>query len=519
MYENVNTACLYARYSSLHQTEQSIEGQVRVCREFCARNNIIVKDVYIDRATSASKNIEKRVSFLNMIKDSEKHPWDAVVVYKLDRFSRSRYDSATYKYKLKRSGVQLISATENITDSPEGIILESVLEGMAEFYSAELSQKIRRGMRESAYKNAVVGGTIPLGYKIVNKKYVIDEDTAPIVREAFQMFADGVLVKDIVDKFNEKGYQPSRGTKFTRNSFSKMFRNEKYIGVYKYRDYRAENAVPAIISKDIFDIAQQRIKTLAKKPNASGKAKVYYMLSGKLFCGNCGAKMYADSNSRGYRGYICSNKKMNKTCNKKNIRQDIIEDIVTKDAVNLLTDENISTLADMALTAQDNIVQNETGIPALTERLEKTTRSIRNLTKAIENDDEPPESILERLKELEKQKSALKKELTQEQRTVTQLTKPLIMDWLKLFKNGDIEDKEFCRMIVDLFVNSVTAEDKENGYCEITIAYNLTSLPTKTYKLPRFAEGENQSDTTANGRPQQPYPTPNVFTHTLLIRL
>ena len=146
MYEEIKTACLYLRYSSSNQTEQSIEGQMHVCQDFCKRHNIRIVEMYIDRATSASKDIEKRVEFLKMIKDSEKGNFNAVIVYKLDRFARSRYDSATYKYRLKRNGVQLISATENITQDPEGIILESVLEGMAEFYSAELSQKINRGI-------------------------------------------------------------------------------------------------------------------------------------------------------------------------------------------------------------------------------------------------------------------------------------------------------------------------------------------------------------------------------------
>ena len=173
MYEEIKTACLYLRYSSSNQTEQSIEGQMHVCQDFCKRHNIRIVEMYIDRATSASKDIEKRVDFLKMIKDSEKGNFNAVIVYKLDRFARSRYDSATYKYRLKRNGVQLISATENITQDPEGIILESVLEGMAEFYSAELSQKINRGMRESAMKHNSIGGAIPLGYKTVDKKLVL----------------------------------------------------------------------------------------------------------------------------------------------------------------------------------------------------------------------------------------------------------------------------------------------------------------------------------------------------------
>ena len=151
MFEDVKTACLYVRFSSHNQTEQSIEGQTRVCQEFCQRHNIKIVEIYADRATSASKNTEKRVSFLKMIKDSEKGLFDAVVVYKLDRFARSRYDSATYKYRLKKNGVQLISATENITNSPEGIILESV-------WKVWLSSTVQNSPR----KSIVVCGSQPI---------------------------------------------------------------------------------------------------------------------------------------------------------------------------------------------------------------------------------------------------------------------------------------------------------------------------------------------------------------------
>ena len=129
---------LYLRYSSDRQNEQSIEGQMRVCKQYCEANGYNITDMYIDRATSAFHDTEKRLEFQRMIKDSDKHLWNAVIVYKLDRFARNRYDSATYKAKLKKNGVRVVSATENISDNPEGVILESVLEGMAEFYSKEL---------------------------------------------------------------------------------------------------------------------------------------------------------------------------------------------------------------------------------------------------------------------------------------------------------------------------------------------------------------------------------------------
>lgn len=484
MYEDIKTACIYARYSSNNQTEQSIEGQVRVCKEFCSRHNIQISEIYIDRATSASKDIEKRVEFLRMIKNSEKGIFGAVIVYKLDRFARSRYDSATYKYKLKKNNVQVISATENISDDPEGIILESVLEGMAEFYSAELSQKINRGLRESAYKHNSIGGSIPLGYKTENKKLVVDPETAPIVREAFSLFANGHTIAEICRTFNAKGYKSSKGTRFGKSSFTKIFRNEKYIGVYKFHDYRAEDAVPAIIDMDTWDKVQRRLATSYKTPPGTYKARHVYLLSGKLFCGHCGSKMNANSNGTSYAYYECYGKKnLNKDCHKKNLRKDFIEGVVARDALSLLTDERIEEIASTAVHANTHDIETSSSIPTIRSRLHETQVSLDNIMKAIETGI-TPDTLVKRMVELEKDKKTLEAALKKEERDIIRLDKEQVIFWLEQFKNGNIEDEEFKRTLIDLFVNSVTVwDDDPDGYFKITIAYNLTSLNNKTYRL------------------------------------
>lgn len=494
MYEDIKTACLYVRYSSNNQTEQSIEGQTRVCQEFCKRHDIKIVKVYADRATSASKDIEKRVSFLKMIKDSEKDLFNAVIVYKLDRFSRSRYDMATYKYRLKKNGVQLISATENITTDPEGIILESVLEGMAEFYSAELSQKITRGLRESAFKHNSTGGSIPLGYKTVNKKLVIDEKTAHIVREAFEMYAEGHTVASICRTFNAKGYKSSKGTPFGKSSFSKIFRNEKYIGVYQYNDYRAEDAIPPIIDKKLFQQVQARLSS--RKPPGTYKAKRSYLLSGKLYCGHCGSRMCGGTNQYNYSYYECYGKKNYNNCNKRNLKREYIEMLVAKDALALLTDERINEIAEMAVRGNIREVETTTEIPSIKARLHETQLSLTNLTKAIETG-QAPETLVKRMVELEKQKKVLEGELHNEEKDIVVLEKEQVIYWLEQFKGGNIEDEDFCRMLIDLFVNKVTVWDEPDDYFKIEIAYNLTSLQQKTYHLQK---GDRLSDLEPNAQ-------------------
>lgn len=478
MYEDVKTAAIYARYSSTSQTEQSIEGQLRVCQEFCANRNIQVVSIYTDRATSASKDLQKRTNFLKMISDSEHHGFDAVVVYKLDRFSRSRYDMATYKYKLKKNGVLLISATENISNDPEGIILESVLEGMAEFYSAELSQKISRGHRESAFKHQYIGGTIPFGYKIVNKKLAIDEEKAPYVVEAFTRYANGETVASICRSFNERGVKTAKGNRFGKSSFVKIFRNEKYIGKFQYHDYVVDDGIPAIISKDLWDRVQMRLDN--QKAPGSYKAKDVYLLSGKVYCGNCGYKLVAGRNSSSsgisYGYYICGGKKSLRTdCKLKTIRKDYLEDIVLKDAYSLLTDENIELIADEAIREHQQELSNTTHIPEYKNRLSEINKSLNNLMSAIESG-QAPDILVQRISELEKEKKIIEKELREEEKYIPKnIDKEHIIYWLEHLKDGDIEDKEFQKQLIDLFVYKVTVNLDDT----VTITYNLSEIPSK----------------------------------------
>ena len=155
---------IYARFSSHSQTEQSIEGQLKVCYEYAQAHQYTVIGEYIDRAQSGTS--DNRTDFQRMILDSEKHTFQGVLVYQLDRFARNRYDSAIYKAKLKKNGVRVLSARENITEDASGILIEGVLESMAEYYSAELSQKINRGRKINASKCLSNGSNPGLGYKV-----------------------------------------------------------------------------------------------------------------------------------------------------------------------------------------------------------------------------------------------------------------------------------------------------------------------------------------------------------------
>lgn len=287
------TAVIYARYSSDSQREESIEGQIRECTAFAEKNGITVLRHYIDRAFSAKT--DNRPEFQNMIQDSGRRLFDMVIVWKLDRFARNRYDSARYKATLKKNGVKVVSATEVISEGAEGIILESVLEGYAEYYSADLSEKVIRGMTENALKSRYNGGTLPIGYTIDSERqFQPDPLTAPFVLEAFKQYAEGATMTEVRDWLNEKGIRNARGEKMTYNSIQHLLKNRRYMGEYTYRDIVVPDGIPAIVPKELFDRVQEKLAKNKKDP-ARHKAEDDYLLTTKLFCGYCGAYLCGES--------------------------------------------------------------------------------------------------------------------------------------------------------------------------------------------------------------------------------
>ncbi len=249
-------AVIYARYSSDNQREESIEGQLRECLSYAEKNNLKIVNHYIDRAFSA--RTDDRPAFRQMIQESEKKEFSIILVWKLDRFSRDRYDSAYYKHQLKKNGVRVLSATENISEGPEGIILESMLEGMAEYYSAELAVKVRRGQQENALKCRSNGGVLPLGY-CVSKDHTFEivPEKAAIVREIFTRYDNGEALQTIANSLNKQGLRTQKGKEFRVSSLGKILRNRKYTGEYRYDTTVIPDGMPRIIEQDLFDRAQK----------------------------------------------------------------------------------------------------------------------------------------------------------------------------------------------------------------------------------------------------------------------
>ena len=460
-------AVIYARYSSDNQREESIEGQLRECREYAERNDMTVVGTYIDRALSAKT--ADRPEFQHMIKGSAKELFEIVLVWKLDRFSRDRYDSAHYKHILKKNGVKVVSAKEHISEGPEGIILEAMLEGYAEFYSAELSEKIHRGQKENALKGKNNGGGVPLGYLLDKKaqKLVIDPATAPLVVEIFEKYADGKTVRSIVEDFNARGLRTKKGQPFNINSFSSLLKNRKYIGEYRYQDVVIEGGVPAIIPEDLFNRVQERMEKNRHAP-AMAKAKEDYLLTTKLFCGKCERMMVGESGTS-HTGsmhyyYKCGGAKRRKGCDKKAVRKDWIERVVVRLTMQRVMDEEkISRLIDAILVMQE---QEDTTTPALRSQLAETESAIGNILKAIEQGIFTP-STKQRLDELEARKEEILVNIQTAELQKPKLTREQMTAWFDQFRHGDPTNREFQKRLIDTFVNAVYVFDDK-----LVLTYN-----------------------------------------------
>lgn len=445
------------------------------------RNDFTIIDEYIDRAISGKT--DNRPSFQKLIKDSERGQFDAVIMYTLDRFARNRYDSAVYKAKLKKNGVKVFYAKQEISDSPEGIILESVLEGMAEYYSENLARSIKRGLKENALHGIAMGSPC-LGYKIgKDKQYEIDPVSSKAVIDIFTMYAEGNSATQIVNYLNEQGYKTSRGNAFNKNSLSRILRNDKYIGTYRYDDVVIENCVPPIIDKKLFDRVQAMLKH-NYAARARTKAIEDYLLTTKLFCGHCGAAMVGESGTsktgKVHHYYKCNDRKRKHTCNKANEKKDWIEQVVVKYTVeNVLTDENIELIATKAMELIQKDMEDTSLLVGLQEVLKDIDRKIKNLMTAIEEGIITP-TTKERLEELEKDKRETEGKIAKEELKKPLLSKERIMYWLTSFKSGDIQDIEYQRRVIDTLVNSVFLYDTDDGGRKIVLTFNVSGSNTLT---------------------------------------
>ena len=446
-------AVIYARYSSASQREASIEDQIRICKEYAANNNLVVIQVYSDYAVSATT--DDRANFQVMIKQAAKKLFSEVLIYKNDRFARNRFDAAIYKKKLKDYGVKVSAVMEPIPDGPGGIVMEALYESMAEMYSVNLSENIRRGQYGNA-KKCLANCMAPFGYKIdqATRRYIIDETKAPALKQIFAMAAAGQTYDQIRD------FMISQGLPHSPNWLYKTFANRRYLGIYIYNDVEVPGGMPQLIDQKTFDDVRARSAKRRHTPSAKPDR---YLLSCKMFCGYCGEMMRGVSGvGKGggeYRYYKCTMGRVRHNCSHKPVpaikaEQMVLEGIKSK----ILQDDVIERLAVATIDYQQQVWEEESNCPTFKAELAETEKRLKNMTAAIEMG-VVTETTTRRLHELEDQKNKLLSLIAAEQLNKPTLTKKDIVDWLSSYKKGDVHDIKYAAMLLDTFASQVYAFD------------------------------------------------------------
>lgn len=472
---------IYARYSSHNQKEESIEQQIEECMAFATANKIKIIEVYPDKAISGKT--DKRPQFQRMMRDAEKREFSVVIAYKSNRIARNMLHALECEERLAKYGIETLYAKEEFGNTAAGRFALRTMMNVNQFYSENMAEDIKRGMKDNA-SECKVNGSLPLGYvRGADGKYAIDPDEAAIVQEIYRKVLDDVPLVDIAQDLNMRGIKTKRGGSFNKSSFSKMLSNSTYIGVYSHSGVVKENGVPPIIDKEVFAAVQEKVTT-KKNPRGRHRENGDYLLTGKLFCGYCKSYMVGVSGTAKdgtlHYYYQCQKRRNEKTCEKKNVRREWIEELValyTKEFI--LQDDVIEWIADCAMDVlKDSGTEAE--ITAMEAELSENQKAAKNIMSAIEH------GIItsmtkDRLLELELDISTLEKSIALAKATNSDsvIEKERIIFSLEKLKDGDIHSAEFQRDLIGTFVKSVYLWDDR---IEIEYSY-VKGMNRFTYKL------------------------------------
>lgn len=460
------TAVIYARYSSDSQREESIEDQLRECIKFAKSKGYKIVGEYFDKALTGRS--DKRPEFQKMVKDSENGLFDYVICYKTDRFARSRNDASKYKNILKNNGVKVVYAKVDIPIGPEGIILEGVLEALDEYYSANLSQNIRRGQNGNALK-CMANGVYTVGYDIdASGFYIVNEFESYAVNKVFDMIMDGFGDMEIISWLNDNGYVNKKGRPFTKNAISRMVKNRKYIGEYSFGDVVIPHGMPALMTEEKF------IKANEAYNNKKGKRTMNnnFILSKVLYCGECGASMFGchgtSKSGKKHYYYTCRNNKDKKGCNKSSVKKEYIEnEIIRILNTYIFNDEVLNEIADGLVKYQLERIDNS-NLEYLKSQLNDKEKALNNIIAAIEkgmfND-----TMIERMNTLESEKKELERKIKLEGAENEIIDKDFILFILKKFKTKELDSLENKKRLVETFVSKAFLFD--DGKIVLTFNY------------------------------------------------
>lgn len=512
--ERFHGAMINARYSTDNQNPDSIEVQVERCREWCHQNNIPILGIFADEATSGMK--DSRPQYENMMLQLRQGIGDTVVIYDQSRMFRKMTAWFTFRDELTAMGVKVISVTQPMIGKdlrdPTNFLTEGSMALFNQIWALQSRQKTMEKMRFMARNGQHTGGKPALGYKVEDGHLVICEEEAAIVRRIFQEYADGKSYREIIAGLNRDGLKTKRGNAFGSNSLHDLLHNEKYIGVLTYggapyredgtrnthgkvseNAIRIEDAIPAIIDKELFEQVQNRLSQNKRQQGGRPPEKRDYPLKGKVFCGECKSAMTISTSQQKYNYYRCTGKKRLHTCEAAPISADYLEQRVA-DALRMVlgrpedTNGLIRILRDQAEQLQSGAVNK---LQRLIQQEQEVNKKLDNAIDAVLNGLASP-SLKEKIRDLEQQKAAISRGMRQ----------------LKAAVDASAIPEQRLRDILDLIISS-TQEDAsillsivyrvEISRDEITIWTILDSDPNGT--IDETSEGVTITDGVPSGVP------------------
>ena len=474
------TAVLYARYSSHNQREVSIEDQLRVCTEYCEREGIDVVGVYHDSAMTGTN--DRRPEFQRMIANAPEA--DYIVVYMMERFSRDKYDAPIYKQQLENKGVRVLSALEYIPDTPEGVMIEKMIEGQAAYYSLKLSRDVLRGMNGNAEK-CMANGYRVFGYDIdpETNLYVINEEEAVVVREVFARYISGESMNAIGKDLARRGYKTKYGNPVGCNFVFHLLHNEKYVGTYRWGNVEKINGMPAIIDMATFNAAQGATRRKVRAMEQFDE----FPLTGKLYCAVCGHALHGQSarnhQGRKYLYYGCKRG----TCDRRPIRKEVIEGALLEGLSKVGDEDTVRKIAKAVIAQTPN--GGESALKACEKKLKKNERARANIVDAIAEDAISLEDAKGKMEQLRREREHLEGELGILKADEMGLDEDSLVEFLTMCFNSADEELILGGMINRVFlfdgymVATLNWKDETNELAEVEVS--LEELGFRQKETPR----------------------------------
>lgn len=486
----MKNAVIYARFSSDKQTEQTIENQIRICSNFAKDNQLNVVKIYADRGKSGRS--DNRPEFQHMLADMEKREFQVIIVYMLDRFMRNTYLALTTEHLLQEYGVELVSVCEPIVQDETGVsnVIKFILSWKAEEFSRTLSRRMKDAHKNVLLKGNFVGGGLPLGYTVVDKRIVVDETGADIVRFIFDQYARGVPKKEIASEVFKRW-----GKKIHYNSMTYYIKNKKYIGITEYNGEEYTNVYPAIIDKKLFLEAQKHMVKKKQKP-ALGATKTEYLLAGKAYCAKCGSPLICES-GKSHTGtmhyyYACAAHKKDKSCDMKNIKRDKLEQQVVDISKNyVLNPAYYTQYIDQLLAEYNSKYDTQKYLDNLKKQASTIEQKMTKLTDAF-IDAERRSALAQKIKtemgELEVAKYQIQDEIEAIEKVLqVKMTKEYLVSMFEEI-SAHPEAPDFAKSLITLFIDKVFVDDET-----ITISYKLDGSENVTLEKIKKGSNLNQS--------------------------